>query len=116
MLVDVYKGSAKILQDAKWCEGFLDSVRGYMFRRRGDFNGMVLTSPSEEYMPIHMFFVFFPISAYWLNSRFEVVDAREDIKPFNPGIAPNKNSQYVLESIKPLPLKIGDKITFRFVK
>jgi hypothetical protein len=41
---------------------------------------------------------------------------REDIAPFNPGVTPCAVSQYVLESINPLPLKIGDKITFRFTE
>lgn len=115
MQVDIYKGKTKILKDAKWCGGFAN-IRGYILRKKGDFSGMVLTNNADDYMPIHMVGVLFPLNIYWINKLFKVVQVKEGVKPFVPLVSPDWKSSFVLESVKPLKLKAGDRIEFKFTK
>ncbi|MDD2654757.1 MAG: DUF192 domain-containing protein [Candidatus Nanoarchaeia archaeon] len=115
MHVDVYSKARLILSNAKWCNNFFENIMGYRFKRKGDFNGMVLTSNSETLLSLDMVFVFFPLHIYWVDKNFTVVEIKK-IKPFQTAIIPSNKSQYVIESVKELPLKVGDNIQFRFVK
>lgn len=44
---------------------------------------------------VHMFFVFFPLDVYWLDSFFNIVDQRR-LKPFQIGI-PKRKARYIVE-------------------
>ncbi len=89
---------------------------GLRFSRPIKNKALVLVSPNESVVnsSIDMFFVFFPIDVLWLNSRYEVVDIKENVRPFSPPIKPRAAARFVVE----LPIghvrevKIGDKVIF----
>jgi len=87
----------------------IGAVRGLMFSKP---KNIVLVSPFECILSIHMLFVFFPIKAVWLDSRKRVVDAKI-ARPFQLHVAPNKPARYVLETpdLK-LKFRIGEKLKF----
>lgn len=80
--------------EAEPCRGFFGRLRGLMFSPR---RNIVLCLPREgrNRAAIHSFFVFFPFSAVFLNSRREVVDVKT-MKPFRT-YRPRRPAQYVLE-------------------
>ena len=98
----------KTVLEAELREG-LGAVRGLMFSKQ---KNIVLVSPFECILSIHMLFVFFPIKAVWLDSRKRVVDVKI-ARPFQLHIAPAKKAKYVLETpdLK-LKFRIGEKLNF----
>jgi uncharacterized membrane protein (UPF0127 family) len=62
---------------------------------------------------IHMFFVFFPIAAVWIESGGRVVEARI-AKPWRPYYAAPSPARYVLESSPEIldRIKVGDEVDF----
>jgi len=77
---------------------------------------VVLVSPSESVSgcAIDMFFVFFSIDVLWLDSRYEVVDLRRNVKPFSFPIKPKVPAKYVVEIPPGLvgDVFVGDKVSF----
>ena len=45
---------------------------------------------------IHMFFVFYSINVYWLDTKLNIVDRRENVKPFCIAI-PKRKAKYIVE-------------------
>ena len=45
---------------------------------------------------IHMFFVFYPIDVYWLDKNKNIIEKRENVKPFTIAIPKNK-ARYIVE-------------------
>ncbi len=62
---------------------------------------------------IHMFFVFFPIAAIWINNDLQVTSAQL-AKPFRPFYASPVPARYVLETtVDALErVSIGDQLEF----
>jgi uncharacterized membrane protein (UPF0127 family) len=62
---------------------------------------------------IHMLFVFFPISAVWLDREGRVVDARLAL-PFRPLYIPRGPARDVLEGPPQLleMMRVGDRLSF----
>lgn len=95
-------------------------------RRRGLMNSqkkdivMDIGRDSRLFASIHMFHMNFPIDVIWVNSSFEVVDIRKQIKPskiWNPRTwnhMPKKKSRYIVElgKTKAYEIKEGDIIKF----
>ena len=77
---------------------------------------LVFVSPDESIFnsSIDMFFVFFPIDVLWLDSKCEVVDVKQNVRPFSLPIKPKSPAKFVVElpagSVK--EVKIGDKVIF----
>lgn len=99
------------------CASFACRLRGLTFRRRlEDGEGLLLVGRRESRIDtaIHMFFVFFPITAVWLNSQGRVVDALL-ARPFRPLYVPRAPARDVLEGPPELleRVQIGDRITVR---
>ena len=103
-----------MLARVKWCTSFLCRLRGLMFRRHlAPDEGLLLVEgrASIAATAIHMFFVFFPIAAVWLDDSFCVVDAKL-ARPFRPFYAPRAPARYVLEASPALldKVAIGDQL------
>lgn len=62
---------------------------------------------------IHMFFVFFPIAAVWLDDDGVVVDAKL-AKPWRPYYAPAKAARYLIEAPPAVldRVQVGDQLVF----
>ncbi len=86
--------------------------------RKGDVIVLVASRESIHSSSIDMFFVFFPIDVLWLNSRYEIVDFRTNVKPFTPFIKPQSGAKFVIElpegSLK--DVVIGEKVSFTETK
>jgi len=103
-----------VLARVKWCTSYLCRLRGLMFRRHlAPDEGLLLVEgrASIAATAIHMFFVFFPIAAIWLDDSFCVVDAKL-ARPFRPFYAPRAPARYVLEASPALldQVAIGDQL------
>ena len=84
-----------------------------MFSRKIKDTGLIFFFDLDEKVPLHMFFVFYPIDVLFLNLNHEVVDKKESFKPFTFYTTKEK-CRYIIE----LPdksteeTKLGDKIFF----
>jgi uncharacterized membrane protein (UPF0127 family) len=98
-----------VLARVKWCRSFLSRLRGLTFRRSlPPDEGLLLVEgkASVAATSIHMFFVFFPIAAVWLDDAFRVVDAKL-ARPFRPFYAARAPARYVLEAAPDLLDRVG---------
>ncbi len=106
----------QVLGRVRRCANFLCRLRGLTFRHRiGKDEGLLLVGGRESRAAaaIHMFFVFFPIAAIWLDKDRQVIDARL-ARPFRPFYAPRAPAQDVLEGPPELleRVSIGDILSF----
>jgi len=89
-------------------------MKGLMFAPPLKKNQSVLLKfNKEKNIPIHMFFVFFPIDALWIDSNYKIVYIQRDIKPFTSHIDPKTSAIAVLETAQNQTknLRIGDKLS-----
>lgn len=98
------------------CVSFLCRLRGLTFRRSLPPEEALLLVGGRESRAeaaIHMFFVFFPIAAIWLDRSGRVVDAVL-ARPFRPFYAPCAPARYVLEGPPELldMVTVGDRLEF----
>lgn len=103
-----------VLARVKWCASFFCRLRGLTFRRHlAPDEGLVLVEgrASIAATSIHMFFVFFPIAAIWLDDDFRVVDAKL-ARPFRPFYASRAPARYVLEAAPAVldQVALGDQL------
>lgn len=100
----------------RYCASFLCRLRGLTFRRTlGDGEGLLLVGHRENRTDtaIHMFFVFFPIAAIWLDQNGRVVDTQL-ARPFRPLYVPRAAARDVLEGPPSLLewVRVGDQLRF----
>ncbi len=106
----------QLLGRVRYCASFLCRLRGLTLRRTlNDDEGLLLVGNRESRTDtaIHMFFVFFPIAAIWLDSNGRVVDAQL-ARPFRPLYVPRAPARDVLEGPPALleQVRIGDTLHF----
>jgi hypothetical protein len=113
----VNKETGKVLiESARWCSSRLCRLRGLQFRRRlnqGEALILVKEKDSIANSSIHMFFVFFPIAAVWINTKGKVTSAQL-AKPWRPYYASPEPAAYVLETSPDLleVISVGDTLEF----
>lgn len=105
-----------LIQSARWCSSRLCRLRGMQFRRNlkiGEALILVKDKDSIANTSIHMFFVFFPIAAIWINSKGKVTSAQL-AKPWRPYYASTEPATYVLETSPDFldKVSIGDYLDF----
>jgi uncharacterized membrane protein (UPF0127 family) len=105
-----------LIESARWCSSRLCRLRGLQFRRRlkpGEALILVKDKDSVANSSIHMFFVFFPIAAIWINSKGKVTSAQL-AKPWRPYYASSEPASYVLETSPEFldKVTIGDELDF----
>jgi uncharacterized membrane protein (UPF0127 family) len=98
------------------CASFLWRLRGLTLRRTlGHDEGLLLVGRREgrPETTIHMFLVFFPIAAIWLDRNGRVVDAQL-ARPFRPLYVPRVPARDVLEGPPALleRVRVGDQLRF----
>jgi uncharacterized membrane protein (UPF0127 family) len=99
------------------CRSFLCRSRGLTFRRRLAADEALLLEGDRQNRlesAIHMFFVFFPIAAVWLDGEGRVVDACL-ARPFRPLYVPRGPARDVLEGPPALLgwVAVGDRLSFK---
>ena len=78
MLINVTR--RKILaHEYTLCTTNLSQAWGLMFSKR---RTLVMTFPTERIVPLHMFFVFYPIDVLFLDRTKKIVEIKESFKPF----------------------------------
>jgi len=74
---------------------------------------LVFEFRKEQRVPLHMIFVFFPIDVVFLNKNMNIVEFKENFRPFT-FFSPKKQASYVIELrsgiISSTNTKIGDKL------
>ena len=105
-----------LIESARWCSSRLCRLRGLQFRRNlkpGEALILVKDKDSIANTSIHMFFVFFPIAAIWINSKGKVTSAQL-AKPWRPYYASPEPATYVLETSPDFldKVAIGDNLDF----
>lgn len=111
------KSKNKILvNESKICKNIFLKAKGLMFSRKITDKAIIFPFNKEEKWSLHMLFVFFPIDVLWLNEEKEIVDIKENFKPFSIIAKPKEKASYVIElpynTIKNTNTEIGDKISF----
>ena len=104
---------------AEVADSFFKKVKGLMFRKSLRKNkGMLLVFSREDYHPIWMFGMRFPIDIIWIDERMRVVNIVENSKPclFCKTYFPKKKAKYVLEVnagfVEKYKIRIGLKVDF----
>ena len=89
-----------LIQAACWCSSYLSQLRGLQFRRRLEPGEALIISKAKDSVAgssIHMFFVFFPIAAVWVNGEGRVTSAHL-ARPWRPYYASPEPARYVSET------------------
>jgi len=107
----------ELIKAARWCSSRLCRLRGLQFRRKlQDGEALILVKDKDSIgsTSIHMFFVFFPIAAIWINSKGKVTSAQL-AKPWRPYYASPEPATYVIETSPDLlkSVNVGDTIDFQ---
>ncbi len=105
-----------LIQSARWCTSRLCRLRGLQFRMRlkpGEALILVKDKDSIANSSIHMFFVFFPSAAIWINKKGKVTSAQL-ARPWRPYYASPEPASYVLETSPEFldKVAIGDELIF----
>ena len=114
----VNKESSQVLiHSARWCVSRLCRLRGLQFRRKlkpGEALILVKDRDSIASTSIHMFFVFFPIAAIWVNGNGKVTSAQL-AKPWRPYYASPEPATYVIETLPEFlnRVAVGDILEFQ---
>jgi len=116
--VDVVKrGTDDVLvHSARWCSSRLCRLRGLQYRRHLEpGEALILVKPADSIVnsSIHMFFVFFPIAAVWINQHGRITSAQL-ARPWRPYYASPEPARYVLEASPDLlnRIAVGDELDF----
>ena len=76
---------------------------------------LVFIFKKEKIVPLHMFFVIFPIDVLFLDKNKKVVDLKENFRPFTL-YTPKAKSMYIIElpksTIKKSKTRLSDIISF----
>src|SRR5713226_5101094 len=114
--VDIIKrGTGEVLvHSARWCSTRLCRLRGLQYRRRlNPDEALILVKAADSIVnsSIHMFFVFFPIAAVWINSQGRVTSTQL-ARPWRPYYASPEPARYVLEASPDLlkRIAVGDDV------
>jgi uncharacterized membrane protein (UPF0127 family) len=104
----------QVVARVRRCASFLCRLRGLTFRRALDEDeGILLVGGRESRIEtaIHMLFVFFPITAIWLDRNGRVVDVRL-ARPFRPLYVSRAPARDVLEGPPALlgRVQMGDQL------
>jgi len=96
------------------CDSFFCKLKGVMFSLKP--KALFFRFGKEQKLDLHMMFVFFPIDLVFLDSRFNVVELKENFLPFTFYNSKEK-VRYVIElpagAIKKSRTGIGDTVIFK---
>lgn len=92
----------------KLCKSGLSRTIGLMFSKP---KTLIFEFPKEEKISLHMWFVFYSINTYFLNSKKEIVEIKK-LKPFN-FFTSQKKAKYLIETTKNFKLKKGERVLFK---
>ena len=104
----------KLEVNVKICTDIFSQSIGLMFSKKKN-NALIFKFNAEKIIPLHMFFVFYPIDVLFLDKRKTVVELKKNFRPFT-FYTPKKKAMYVLEmpagTINKSKTKLGDILNF----
>jgi len=104
-----------ITPNIKHCKTLFSKARGLMFTKANPNRSVVFHFKTSTHSPLHMFGVFYPIDVLFLNENKEVIEIKENFKPFT-FYNPKNKSSYIIElpkgKINEHNIKLKDKIEF----
>jgi uncharacterized membrane protein (UPF0127 family) len=105
-----------LIPSAHWCNTHLSRLRGLQFHPKlkpGEAIILSKESDGKTSSSIHMFFVFFPIAAIWVNSLGRVTSAQL-ARPWRPYYASPEPARFVIEAPPELlqHIFVGDEVDF----
>ncbi len=110
--MEIFHNDSLVTKNVALHDTYFSRAKGLMFSK---IKPILIAFDAEHVIGIHMFFVFGPINAFWLNKNLEIVFHKKNLKPFTPLVMPTEQAKYVLE----LPpnqgkhLQVGDKLVFK---
>jgi len=111
---NVTKGTL-LSKRAKICKSIFSKSVGLMFSKS---SSLVFVFDEEKIIPLHMFFVFYPIDVLFLDKNRIVVEVKENLRPFTV-YTPKKIAMYVIEvpvnTVRKTKTEIGDRIEFQSI-
>ncbi|MBI2135335.1 DUF192 domain-containing protein [Candidatus Woesearchaeota archaeon] len=100
-------------ENVEVCKSIFSKSIGLMFSKKK--RSLVFVFDREKIIPLHMLMVFYPIDVLFLNKNKEVVEMKENFRPFT-FYTPKSKALYIIElpqgMIKKTKTKAGDKIGF----
>ncbi len=98
------------------CNSHFMRSKGLMFSKKLYDEGYIFIFKKDTFAAIHMLFVFYPIDIIWLNEHKEIIEIKEQVKPFSFA-NPRKKSRYFIEfpagTIKKTKTKLGHTISWK---
>ncbi len=113
MLVKNTTKKTLLAENAKACKNIFSKSLGLMFSKK--ITPLIFSFEKEKIIPLHMFFVFYPIDVLFLNKNKIVVEIKKNLGPFS-FYTPKNKSMFIIElpqgAIDKTKTEVGDKIEF----
>ena len=93
--------------DYKVCKTPLSKAIGLMFSRK---KNLLFVLGKEQRVPLHNFFVFYPINLVFLDKNKKVIEIKKNFKPFTLYTS-KKKASYLLETPFEVEFKVGDNFS-----
>jgi len=90
------------------CKSLSSQIRGLMFSKK---KNLIFSFNNEQRVSLHMFFVFFPIWAVYLNKKKEAVFIKK-LYPFVSFCYPKEKAKFILELINKPKIKLNQKVVW----
>ncbi|MBI2664983.1 DUF192 domain-containing protein [Candidatus Woesearchaeota archaeon] len=107
-----------IAAKSKAAYSLLSRSIGLMFSKPSN-SALIIKFRAEKRISLHMMFVFYPIDVLFVSRNREVVDIKENFRPFER-FASRKNALYAIEvpsgTVRESRTKVGHRIEFLAVK
>lgn len=101
-----------ISKKIKICKNSFCKAIGLMFSKKDEELCLIFIFNKEQIIPLHMFFVFYPIDVIFLNKNKVVVEIKKDFKPWS-FYNPKNKAMYVIEMTnKNKDIKLNDKLSW----
>lgn|SRR3989338_6469354 len=101
------------IKEVKYCTDSFSKGLGLMFSRRNNNKALVMEFNKEQKVPLHMWFVFYPIDVLYLDENKKVVEIIKNFRPFT-FYFPEKKAKHVVElpanSVHKGQLEVDDTI------
>ena len=118
MIIKNVSNKRIIVADSRMAESALSRYLGLMFTKPIQ-SALVLKFGSERKISLHMAFVFYPIDVIFANRQKEVVDVKQNFRPFQTYSSAGK-ATYAIElpagSVRKSNTKVKDRIAFLNIK
>ena len=104
--------NSTITEDSTICSSVFSKARGLMFSKK---RNLIFWFRRPSFVPLHMFFVFFPIDVFFLDKNKTVLEIKRNFRPFSYYRPKNKASFIVelsTDDSRKNGVKVGDKLDF----